>query len=663
VLDEPEFRDEKLIIFTEHRDTLYYLVRRLEGLGFTGHVARIHGGMDFREREEQIEFFRKRTRDGSALYMVCTDAAGEGLNMQFAWRLLNWDIPWNPARLEQRMGRIHRYKQEHDPVFIINLVAGKTREGRVMKTLLDKLERIRKELGRDKVFDVIGRLFEGLSIKEYMERAVTSEGADAACRVLEGTLTKEQVEALEEKERRLYGDGGDVKAYLAAERAKLDREGWRRLLPGYVRRFIEKLAPILGLGIEGDLDGTFAFSALRPGALDFLWNLLETYPPSRRQRLTVHKPREPDEVVFLHPGEPVFERLRVYVCERYGDAARRGAVFVDPTTMRPYLFHLAAVTVVRRADPSHPALARGEVLEQRLVGLRQFEDGAVEQCPVERLLLLRGGRGIPASAAPLATKAGGMVEAAGEHVQEKIARPLAEDRRRERLDSLPSRLDFVSRGFEYQDAELAQARGRLRDKVQASDPRAKGELTRIKERQKALAARRDDALAVLRREPELIVPNEVMFLSHTLVVATEDPEERERFDAEVEAIAMKVAMAHEESAGAMVRDVSKPHLARAAGLSDHPGFDLLSHRPGEAGRGIEVKGRAGIGDVELTENEWAKACNERDRYWLYIVFDCGTPHPRLLRVRDPFGKLIVKAKGSVIIDGQGVFEAAECDKQ
>jgi hypothetical protein len=58
-----------------------------------------------------------------------------------------------------------------------------------------------------------------------------------------------------------------------------------------------------------------------------------------------------------------------------------------------------------------------------------------------------------------------------------------------------------------------------------------------------------------------------------------------------------------------------------------------------------VKGRAGIGDVELTENEWAKACNRRDRYWLYVVFDCGTPHPRLLRVRDPFGKLVVKAKG------------------
>src|SRR3954454_5130831 len=195
VLNDPESRDEKLIMFNEHVATLDYLDRRLSGLGFTGQIARIHGGMDFREREQQIEFFRRKVQEDGALYMICTDAAGEGLNMQFAWRLLNWDIPWNPARLEQRMGRIHRYKQMHDPVVIANLVAGKTREGRVMKTLLEKLERIRKELKSDKVFDVIGRLFEGVSIKDYMEQAVTPAGADDAVRALEGTITKEQVVA------------------------------------------------------------------------------------------------------------------------------------------------------------------------------------------------------------------------------------------------------------------------------------------------------------------------------------------------------------------------------------------------------------------------------------------------------------------------------------
>ena len=109
----------------------------------------------------------------------------------------------------------------------------------------------------------------------------------------------------------------------------------------------------------------------------------------------------------------------------------------------------------------------------------------------------------------------------------------------------------------------------------------------------------------------------------------------------------------------MVTDVSRPRLARAAGLEDNPGFDLLSNRPGEGSRGIEVKGRAGIGDVELTENEWPKACNQRGRYWLYVVYDCGTPHPRLLRIQDPFGKLVVRSKGGVRIEETAIFGAAE----
>jgi Domain of unknown function (DUF3883) len=165
----------------------------------------------------------------------------------------------------------------------------------------------------------------------------------------------------------------------------------------------------------------------------------------------------------------------------------------------------------------------------------------------------------------------------------------------------------------------------------------------------------------LRREPELIEANQVAFWAHALVVPTDDPEEKKRFDAEVEAIAVKVAWAFEEAAGAAVQDVSKPALARAAGLDDNPGFDLLSHRAEGGKRGIEVKGRVGVGDVELTENEWVKSCNERQRYWLYVVFGCTSPHPRLMRVQDPFGKLVVKAMGGVRIDEASIFDAAEGD--
>ena len=219
----------------------------------------------------------------------------------------------------------------------------------------------------------------------------------------------------------------------------------------------------------------------------------------------------------------------------------------------------------------------------------------------------------------------------------------------------------MTRGYEYQESDLAAMRSKLNEKVRAGDLNAKKQLTRVRDRQKSLDSRKREALESLRRETDLIHAETIQFLAHALVLPSDAPEDKKQFDAQVEATAMKVATAHEEAAGAVVKDVSKPNLARAAGLTDNPGFDLLSQHAVHGQKGIEVKGRAGIGDVELTENEWAKACNERQRYWLYVVFDCGTAHPRLLRVRDPFGKLIVKAKGSVWIDDVAIFQAADGD--
>jgi len=149
ILTDPKYADEKFIVFTEHRDTLQFLVNRLGGMGFTGQIAQIHGGMDYVQREEEVERFRKPAAEGGARFLICTDAAGEGINLQFCWIMINYDVPWNPARLEQRMGRIHRYLQKHDPVVILNLVAPSTREGKVLKVLLDKLEKIRKVFLRE----------------------------------------------------------------------------------------------------------------------------------------------------------------------------------------------------------------------------------------------------------------------------------------------------------------------------------------------------------------------------------------------------------------------------------------------------------------------------------------------------------------------------------
>jgi superfamily II DNA or RNA helicase len=657
VLIDPKFGEEKLIVFTEHRDTLDFLVRRLEGMGFTGKIAQIHGGMHYTERQNQVDRFRLSADQGGARFMLCTDAAAEGINLQFCWIMINYDVPWNPARLEQRMGRIHRYGQKHDPVIILNLVAPKTREGRVIQTLLDKLERIRKELSSDKVFDVIGRLFEGVSIKKYMQMAVTEDRSDAVAHELDGRLTKEQVEALVAREQSLYGSGGDVSRELPRLRERLDRETFQRLLPGYVRQFFERAAPLVGVEMTGDPGGCFGLRSVDGSGADPILQVLDSYPPRQRACLSFVRPQAHDAGVWVHPGEQLFEAFRSLVIDRLGNQALRGAVFVDPSAEKPYIFHLAIVSIAREADPEVPDLAQEDLLDCRLVGVKQYEGSQIHVCPVEHLLLLRGGRGLPSIAQRLAVSANGMLEQAQAFLVERIARELAAERRQQLLSTLADRESFVRRGFDFREAELAAARAKQSQKARAGNAAAQKELVRIRDQQKQLGERRDAAIALLRREPELISPKHVEFVAHALVVPSSDPIDREQYDAKAEEVAMALAWAFEESEGGLVKDVHTPELALAAGLSENPGFDLWSIR--RAGmRSIEVKGRASTGEVEVSGNEWAKACNLGDGYWLYVVYDCATPNPRLVRVQDPFGRLLARAKGSVLISPKQVREAA-----
>ena len=567
--------------------------------------------------------------------------------------MVNYDIPWNPARLEQRMGRIHRYGQKHDSVVIVNLVAGGTREGRVLKTLLDKLEAIRRQLQSDKVFDVVGRLFEGLSMREYLEQAVTGD-ADSIAERLEGDLTEQQVQALAEREHLLFGEGGEVQRRLEHLNDEAEQENYRRLLPGYVRRFVERAAPLLDLRIEGDLGATFALVPDRPRAADTLLPALEVYSEEARERLTVYKPANHENAVWMHPGEPVFDGLSATVLSRFGRDGLKGAVFTDPYATEAYLFHIALIAVEQHnQDTPQP-------LESRLIGLRQ-SSGTIEECPVEHLLLLRGAHGFAPSRVPLATLARDMVADADQFIREEVSERVVQAHRQCRLDDLPARLKFVNRGFDFQAAELAAARSRLSEMARDGNHYAQRELPKVKQRQRSLTASRNHRLAELQAEPDLIQAGEIEFLVHALVVPTQDSEEAERYDADVEAIAVEVATDYEKRFGAEVQDVSRPELARRTGLTDWPGFDLLSRRAEGERRAIEVKGRAGTGGIEMSDNEWAKACNLRDEYWLYVVFDCATPHPRLMRVRDPFAKLLVRSRESIayIINPRAVIEAAE----
>ena len=699
VLEDPGYAGEKWLIFSEHRDTVDYLMRRLEGLGFSGQVAQIHGGMAWPEREAQVEFFR---RSGGARYLVATDAAGEGINLQFCRLMVNYDVPWNPARLEQRMGRIHRYGQRHD-VRIVNLVAGGTHEGRVLQVLLAKLEAIRDELRSDKVFDVIGRLFDNVSLREYMIEALTDDGERRVLDRLESGLTGTRVREIEQADERVYGRGegrsGEVAERLGGLRRDLDRERYLQLLPGYVRRFVEKSAGLLDLEIRGDLDGCFSLAPREPGALDALLPALEDYPAPARERLCVRRPGPDSEAhvpgVWLHPGEPVFDALSERILRDHAGDALRGGIFIDPRAEAPYLFHLALITIERESGEPAPVVdrhsamqpasesdasklravadatvtaeatasepRRREVVERRLLGLRQGgTGGATVECPVEQVLLLRGAPDVAPGAVPLASRALSMrAEAARYAEQHVLERRVGEHRDALRAE-LPERRRRVGIGFDLRAAELAGRRAKLA-RAGARRKNEQNGLEEIKREQRALVLEKDRALARIETAPDRIVTGDVRFLAHVLVVPASDAAEQVRYNARVEEIAVCIALEWEKERNAAVQDVSKPERARLAGLPDWPGFDLLATCPDGEVRSIEVKGRAGRGAIEMEANEWKQACHLGERYWLYVVFDCATPAPRLVRVCNPFDKLLAseRAVSTYSISATSLLKAAE----
>ena len=699
VLEDPRHDGEKWLVFTEHRDTAGYLVRRLEGFGYSGHVAQIHGGLAWPAREAEVEHFR---RPDGARFLVATDAAGEGINLQFCRLMVNYDVPWNPARLEQRMGRIHRYGQRHD-VQVVNLVAGSTHEGRVLRVLLDKLDVIRRELRSDKVFDVIGRLFENRSLREHMVEALTDEGERRVIDHVTSKLTARRVEGVADQDARVYGQPSEVATRLGGLRVEMERERYLQLLPGYVRRFVQKAASLLGLQIRGDLDALFSLAPGRGGALDALLPALEDHPPAARERLCVRRPAADETCVWLHPGEPVFDVLMDQVRRTYAREGVRGGIFTDPKADAPYLFHLGLASVEEDRggaggmDPNATAGSTADsgggqaggawrrdahltgaptaspveprTLERRLFGLRQEADGALSEVPVEHLLLLHGAPAVAPGAVPLASRGVAMRAAAAEYAERKVAARIVEERRAALRADLPERLRRIRIGFDLRAAELAGRRSRLAVRGVGSggtggageaDGAADGNLDAVKQEQRALPVERRLALARTDTAPEGIVPGAVRF-SPTPGRSRGDAGELERYDARVEEIAVRIAAGWERERGSNVRDVSTPAAARLAGLPDWPGFDLLATPLGGAERSIEVKGRAGRSAIQLEPNEWKQACHLEDRYWLYVVLDCATPDPLLVRVRDPFRRLLAKSRESSmwLVSFRSLMDAAE----
>jgi superfamily II DNA/RNA helicase len=324
---------QKLVIFTEHRDTLNYLTTRITTLlGRSNAVVVIHGGMGREERLKAQEAFKF---DPAVQVLVATDAAGEGINLQRAHLMVNYDLPWNPNRLEQRFGRIHRIGQT-EVCYLWNLVAEETREGDVYRTLLDKLEQARQALG-GKVFDVLGKLqFEGKPLRELLIEAIRyGERPDVRARLdraIADAVARGHLQELIE-ERALANDVMDA-SRVARVREEMERAEARRLQPHYVESFFLEAFKQLGGAARQRETRRYEITHV-PAPIRNRDRLIGAGEPmlARYERITFEKeliapPGQP-LAAFVCPGHPLLDAVIDLTLERNRDLLRRGTVLVD----------------------------------------------------------------------------------------------------------------------------------------------------------------------------------------------------------------------------------------------------------------------------------------------------------------------------------------------
>ena len=324
---------QKLVLFTEHRDTLNYLQSRITTLlGRQKAVVIIHGGMGREERMKVQEFFR---HDPDVRVLLATDAAGEGINLQRAHLMVNYDLPWNPNRIEQRFGRIHRIGQT-EVCHLWNLVAEETREGDVYRRLLEKLEHARKALG-GQVFDVLGRLqFEGRPLRELLIEAVRygdlPEVRARLTKAVENALDRSQLQNLLE-ERALAHDSMDA-SRVHRVREDMERAEARRLQPHYIESyFLEAFQRLGGNAKQREprrYEVTHVSAPVRNR--DRLIGIGEPVLP-RYERIAFEKslvaPQGQPLAAFVCPGHPLLDAVIDITLERHRDLLRRGTVLVD----------------------------------------------------------------------------------------------------------------------------------------------------------------------------------------------------------------------------------------------------------------------------------------------------------------------------------------------
>ncbi|PYO45142.1 MAG: RNA helicase [Gemmatimonadetes bacterium] len=637
---------QKLVIFTEHRDTLNYLERNVTTLlGRRDAVVIIHGGMGREDRMTAQESFK---HDPQVQVLLATDAAGEGINLQRAHLMVNYDMPWNPNRIEQRFGRIHRIGQT-EVCHLWNLVADETREGDVYRTLLEKLEEARTALG-GQVFDVLGKLqFDGKPLRDLLIEAVRyGEQPEVRARltqVVADAIDREHLQGLLE-ERALAHDAMDASRVYRI-REEMERAQARRLQPHYIESFFLEAFQRLGGSAKQREPRRFEVTHV-PAPVrnrDRVIGIGEPVLP-RYERIAFEKdliaPQGQPLAAFVCPGHPLLDSVTDLTLERNRDLLRRGTVLVDerdPGTRPRMLFYLEHAI----QDASLTRAGERRVVSKRILYVELDADGNARHLHYAPYLDYRPlGADEPGVRQILDRPEcgwiqGGLEQKAQTHaIAVVVPEHLAEVRDR-KLDLLARTeaavKERLTKEITYWDHRAEQ----LKAQEQAGRPNARLNSGEARKRADALQARLEKRMEELKLERQ-IAPLPPVVLGGLLVVP----------------MGLIAAMAGRPVpvAGASVDNQAVAARARAIvmdierGLGFDPtdrefdklGYDIESRVPGTGKlRFIEVKGRiAGADTITVTRNEILYSLNQPDDFILAIVeFGADETH-RTLYLRQPF---------------------------
>jgi len=641
---------QKLVIFTEHRDTLNYLHERIARfLGRQEAVVIIHGGTGREERLNVQEAFR---HDPAVQVLLATDAAGEGINLQRAHLMVNYDLPWNPNRLEQRFGRIHRIGQT-EVCHLWNLVADDTREGDVYRRLLEKLEQARQALG-GQVFDVLGKLAfaadgQALSLRDLLIEAIRygerPEIKAHLTTVLDQALDTAHLQALLD-ERQLVHDTMDASA-VRRIREDMERADARRLQPHYIESFFLEAFRRLGGTVRQREPHRFEISHVptQVRGRDRLIGLGEPIQ-ARYERIAFEKslvapPGQPP-AAFLCPGQPLLDAVLDLTLEHNRDLLKRGTVLVDECdlgTAPRVLFYLEHA--IRDASLTRDGARR--VVSKRMLYLELGPDGEPRHLHYAPYLdyrpLQADEPGIDTlMARPECAWITRELEqrVLGHAVAAVVPQHLAEVRGRKleliaRTEAAVK--DRLTKEINYWDHRAEE----LKLQEQAGRPNARLNSGEARKRADLLQGRLQRRLEELRLEAQL-APLPPVVLGGLLVVpiglvraitGAAAPLAPTPFDTQASAArARAVVMDIERSLGFEPTDREFEKL----------GYDIESRVPGTGKlRFIEVKGRvAGAPTLTVTRNEILYSLNKPEDFILAIVEFLSADDHRVHYLRQPF---------------------------